>query len=92
VNEPPVRVQVVATGVVQGVWFRHACREAAREEGIGGWVRNRGDGAVEAELEGPAAAVERIVSWFHTGPPQAKVESVEVTAIPTTGDQRFRIR
>jgi acylphosphatase len=92
VTESPVRVQVVATGLVQGVWFRHACREAAREEGVGGWVRNRGDGAVEAELEGPAAAVDRLVAWFRTGPPQAQVESVDVTVIPTVGDQRFRIR
>ena len=91
-TESPVRVQVVATGVVQGVWFRHACREAAREEGIGGWVRNRADGAVEAELEGAAAAVDRVVAWFRTGPPQAEVESVNVTVVPTTGDQRFRIR
>ena len=91
-TESPVRVQVVATGLVQGVWFRHACREAAREEGVGGWVRNRADGAVEAELEGPAAAVDRLVAWFRTGPPQAQVESVDVTVIPTVGDQRFRIR
>ena len=91
-TESPVRVLVVATGVVQGVWFRHACREAAREEGIGGWVRNRADGAVEAELEGAAAAVDRVVAWFRTGPPQAEVESVNVTVVPTTGDQRFRIR
>ncbi len=91
-TESPVRVQVVATGLVQGVWFRHACREAAREEGVGGWVRNRADGAVEAELEGPAASVDRLVAWFRTGPPQAQVESVDVTVIPTVGDQRFRIR
>jgi acylphosphatase len=88
VTEPPVRVNVVATGLVQGVWFRHACRETAREEGLGGWVRNRADGAVEAELEGPAAAVDRLVAWFRTGPPQARVESVDVTVVPTTGDQR----
>jgi acylphosphatase len=92
VTEPSVRVQVVATGLVQGVWFRHACREAAREEGLGGWVRNRADGAVEAELEGPPDAVDRLVAWFRTGPPQAQVESVDVTSVPTTGDARFRIR
>ena len=87
----PVRVHVVATGVVQGVWFRHACREAARAEGLGGWVRNRADGAVEAELEGPAAAVDRVVAWFRTGPPRARVDSVDVNVVEVVGDQRFRI-
>ena len=91
-TEPPVRVRVVATGVVQGVWFRHACREAARAEGLGGWIRNRADGAVEAEIEGPAAAVERVVAWFRTGPPRAQVDFVDVTVVAAVGDQRFRIR
>ena len=45
-----VRVRVVITGRVQGVFFRDACREHARAEGLAGWVRNRGDGAVEAEF------------------------------------------
>ena len=52
----PTRVRVVLTGRVQGVWFRDSCREQARAVGAGGWVRNRGDGAVEAEFEGSAAA------------------------------------
>jgi acylphosphatase len=87
----PVRVRVVATGRVQGVWFRDACRERAREEHVAGWVRNRGDGAVEAEFEGPAAAVERLVAWFRTGPPRARVDAVATSTVPTTGDPRFRI-
>ena len=87
----PVRVRVVATGRVQGVWFRDACRERARAEHVGGWVRNRSDGAVEAEFEGPAAAVERLVAWFRTGPPRSRVDAVATSQVPTTGDLRFRI-
>ena len=90
-TEPFVRVRVVATGRVQGVWFRDSCRERAREERLAGWVRNRGDGAVEAEIEGPAAAVDRLVGWFRTGPPRARVDSVEVSAVPAVGDRRFRV-
>ncbi len=87
----PVRVRVVATGRVQGVWFRDACRERAREERVGGWVRNRSDGAVEAEFEGSPAAVERLVAWCHTGSPRSWVDAVATSVVPTTGDQRFRI-
>lgn len=87
----PVRVHVVATGRVQGVWFRDSCRERARAEGVGGWVRNRGDGAVEAEFEGMPDAVERMVVWCRTGPPRARVDDVDVTRVPAGGDRRFRV-
>ena len=87
----PVRVRVVATGRVQGVWFRDACRERARAEGVAGWVRNRNDGAVEAEFEGRQASVDRLVAWFGTGPPRARVDATEMTVVPANGDQRFRI-
>ena len=90
---PPARVRarVVATGRVQGVWFRDACREQAQAEGVAGWVRNRGDGAVEAEFEGPQASVDRLVAWFGTGPPRARVDATEMSVVPVNGDQRFRI-
>ena len=95
-TEPPdplrsIRVRVVATGRVQGVWFRDACRERALAEGVAGWVRNRGDGAVEAEFEGPKPSVDRLVAWFGTGPPQARVDATETTVVQANGDQRFRI-
>jgi acylphosphatase len=54
-------------------------------------VRNRGDGAVEAEFEGPKASVDRLVAWFRTGPARARVDAVETTVVPAIGDQRFRI-
>ena len=62
-----------------------------RDHHVAGWVRNRSDGAVEAEFEGPAAAVERLVAWFRTGPPRARVDAVATLTAPTTGDLRFRI-
>jgi acylphosphatase len=77
----PVRARVVVTGRVQGVFFRDTCREQARRERVGGWVRNRGDGSVEAEFEGPPAAVDRLVAWCRVGPPRADVEAVEVTTV-----------
>ena len=87
----PVRVRVVVTGRVQGVWFRDSCREVARRERVTGWVRNRTDGAVEAELEGAPDAVDRVVAWCRSGPPRAHVEAVDVTPVAPTQDPRFRI-
>ena len=88
----PVRVRVVVTGRVQGVFFRDSCRDRAQSERVAGWVRNRMDGAVEAEFEGPSAAVDRMIEWCRTGPPRARVEAVDVTRVEAAGERSFRVR
>jgi acylphosphatase len=55
-------------------------------------VRNRSDGAVEAEIEGDDAAVERMLAWLHTGPRSASVQSVQVTDLAESGEASFSIR
>ena len=74
----PVRKHLVIHGTVQGVGYRWSMSQEARHLAIGGWVRNRRDGSVEAVVAGPAAAVEKIVRWAHRGPRGAEVVSVEV--------------
>ena len=88
----PVRVRVVVTGRVQGVWFRDSCREQARAERVNGFARNRADGSVEVELEGPEPAVERMIAWCKIGPPRARVDAVAVDRISPVGEPGFRIR
>ena len=66
-------------GRVQGVWFRESMRREAERLGVTGWVRNRPDGSVEAVAQGPAAAVDALVEWARTGPPQARVERIVQT-------------
>jgi len=87
-----VRVRVVVSGLVQGVFYRDTCRERARAEGVGGWVRNRADGTVEAEFEGGPDAVDRMVAWCRSGPPRAHVEAVAVESVAALGDQGFSVR
>jgi len=79
---------VVVHGRVQGVGYRDAAVQAAFTLGIGGWVRNRGDGTVEAHAQGPAQAVERFVEWCRKGPPLARVSRVE--AIDAAVDAALR--
>lgn len=71
-------LRLVMHGRVQGVWFRDSMRREAEHLGVSGWVRNRSDGAVEAMVQGEAAAVEELVRWAHRGPQLAEVERVEV--------------
>lgn len=89
-----VRRRVVVSGHVQGVFFRDSTRERAEAEGVAGWACNRSDGAVEAVLEGPSDAVDRVVAFLREGPGRARVESVEVVEDGggVEGLSRFEIR
>ena len=87
-----VAKRVVVHGLVQGVFFRDSCRTEARRAGVRGWVTNAADGTVQAHLEGPADAVERLVAWLHQGPPHAEVERVEVRDVPPEKMTGFEVR
>ena len=43
-----IRRRVIVRGLVQGVFFRDSVRRRASTLGVSGWIRNTGDGAVEA--------------------------------------------
>jgi acylphosphatase len=86
------RRRVVIRGHVQGVFFRDSLRRLAQQHGVGGWVTNRGDGAVEAVFEGEPDAVERLVRFSHQGPRGAQVESVEVAEEEPEGRTGFQVR
>ena len=66
----------VVSGRVQGVGFRFFVTDAARREGVHGWVMNRADGCVEAHAEGERDAVERFERQIRRGPPGSRVENV----------------
>ena len=86
-----VRVHVMVSGRVQGVFYRQSCAERASAAGVSGWVQNRLDGRVEAELEGDRATVDELVAWMRSGPPLAEVEAVEVTDVDPTGQPGFTV-
>lgn len=87
-----VRRRLVIDGRVQGVFFRKSLRDFAAARGVSGWARNRSDGAVEAALEGPRAAVAEVVRFCETGPPDARVDRVDVAEEAAEGLSGFRIR
>jgi acylphosphatase len=88
-----VRARVVVRGRVQGVWFRGSMREEAERAGVHGWVRNRADGAVEAEIEGERDAVDAVISWAGHGPAGARVTDVAVEWLAPAGERTgFAVR
>ncbi|MCR2815209.1 acylphosphatase [Microbacterium jiangjiandongii] len=73
------RVHVIVRGEVQGVGYRYTLRMVATDAGTSGWVRNRRDGTVEAEIEGTAEQVDAVLAWMADGPPGSRVDAAAVT-------------
>lgn len=87
-----IRRRVVVHGDVQGVGFRWNARAEAERLGVTGWVRNRPDSAVEAEVEGTVDAVQRMLDWLSHGPRHARVDRIEVSEMPAEGSGSFEVR
>ena len=73
------------SGRVQGVGYRYFVHDAARREGVTGYVRNLPDGRVEALAEGELEAVTRVERAIRSGPAGARVENVETDVLTPSG-------
>ena len=87
-----IRVRVVVDGQVQGVFYRQSCQREATSQGVTGWVRNNGDGTVEAVLEGEDEAVSRVLEWMRHGPPHAIVTRVVTHEEVPKHERGFAVR
>jgi acylphosphatase len=67
---------VTISGRVQGVGYRYFVEREAQSRGLGGWVRNRRDGSVEAVFSGPADAVTTMIAACRRGPSSARVQAL----------------
>ena len=81
------RVRAIVSGRVHGVSYRASTASEARRLGVVGWVRNRSDGTVELEVEGPEERVARLLAWCASGPPAARVEHVATEELAARGDE-----
>jgi acylphosphatase len=98
-RHPAARIDVelvarraIVRGHVQGVFFRDSTRVQAERRGVAGWVANLSDGSVEAHLEGAADAVQQVIDFLGCGPPNARVDRVEITEVAARGFRWFQVR
>jgi acylphosphatase len=77
-------------GRVQGVFYRNWATGEARALGLRGWIRNCGDGSVEAMAFGEAEAVDAFVARCRKGPPAAVVERIDVELAEGEAPDDFR--
>jgi acylphosphatase len=87
------RLTAHVVGRVQGVGYRWWTRRRADEMGLTGWVANDpGERAVDVVAEGPPSALEGFERALWTGPSAARVERVDASRDPASGEfQRFEI-
>lgn len=79
-----ITVHLMISGRVQGVGFRESMKMVAEALEVTGWVRNRGDGDVEATVQGDEPAVDQLVAWCGSGPPGANVRFVDARLVETS--------
>ena len=68
--------KVTIRGRVQGVGYRAWVAREAVARDLEGWVRNVGDGSVEAVFAGPADVVADLIVLCRRGPVSARVDTV----------------
>ncbi len=85
-------LRIAITGRVQGVAFRDWMRSEAQALRLGGWVRNRRDGSVEAVISGEPHVVEDMLARCRHGPPAARVKEIVVLSEEDAPSPTFEIR
>ena len=69
------------TGRVQGVYFRESTRRVAEPLGLAGHAINLANGDVEVLAVGEADRIDELAAWLETGPPLARVDSVDIKEV-----------
>jgi hydrogenase maturation protein HypF len=86
------RLKIAIRGVVQGVGFRPFIYRLAREEGLGGWVKNSPQG-VFIEVEGPEQSLDDFLLRLpQEKPPLSFIQSLEYSVLEPVGYPAFQIR
>lgn len=87
------RIYILISGRVQGVFFRRFVMHNAVRLGINGYVKNLGDGKVEAVLEGNNKQVDELIELCKQGPIGSKVENVDTKEEKYKGEfNSFEVR
>lgn len=81
-----VRVHLIISGKVQGVYFRKHTQDVSLQNYVYGWVKNLLNGDVECVLEGLKSNVDKVIRWCHQGPPNSRVDNVDIKHETFTGN------
>lgn len=83
---------ITIKGHVQGVSYRFNAQAKAHEFDLTGFVRNKSDGSVYAEVEGKEDNINKFIEWCYVGPRLATVSEVKAEEAEVIGYQTFEVR
>lgn len=78
-------LRIIIQGRVQGVGYRYFTEDAARRQGVAGWVRNMPGGAVEVLARVDSTTKPTFLAALRNGPPMARVGSMKIELIQDDG-------
>lgn len=81
-NEFVKSYHLVMIGRVQGVGFRYFAQQKALELKLVGWIKNKMDGSVEMEIEGPEPVADSFIDYLKVGNGYSRVDRVFKTELP----------
>lgn len=84
-------ISIIVKGKVQGVFYRQATREKARELGITGSVKNLSNQDVEVVATGTPDRLQQLTAWCRQGPPKAIVTDLIITPLSLQSFPNFSI-
>lgn len=70
--------QIIITGLVQGVSFRHYAKKTSMFFGLTGFAKNLEDGSVEIVIQGSKDNINKFINWCKKGPELADVKSLKI--------------
>ncbi|MCD6249340.1 MAG: acylphosphatase [candidate division Zixibacteria bacterium] len=79
------RVELLISGMVQGVGFRYYTYQKAQQLRVTGWVKNLPDGRVQVLAEGEREVLEEFISELKAGPNFSVIQDVNISWSESTG-------
>ncbi len=87
-----IRVRILISGKVTGVFFRAFIREKALSLCLNGLARNLDDETVEAVFEGDEINIKKMIEYCKNGPSGAIIKDVKVIKEKVKGEKSFVIK
>lgn len=85
--------EIIVTGRVQGVGFRHYTLQKANELGICGWVKNMPDDSILIVAQGDEPVIKTFIDFLYIGPTRSRVIQVSKSEIiSSTNFHNFSVK
>ncbi len=90
-DQKEITWEVIFTGCVQGVGFRYLVRKEAMLMGLGGYVKNMGDGSVKMIVNAFCKQLTQFLKILKSGNGMSLISDAKITQINDKKYENFTI-